>query len=274
MARLVRVDETTSTIDVARGLADAGAEHFTVVLADRQTAGRGRRGCTWMTIPGKSLAATAIVRELPARDYLGLAGMAAALAVVRAARRLHELPLRTKWPNDVLAEKRDSPHFLETRHSQRLLGKGVCPLFCPLFPGKVAGTLAEVRGSALLLSLGLNINGTTADLPSDLRATATTLELAVGRPLDRDAVAEGVVAELEGVWRTLLTSPGDLIAEWETLDVTRGRQVTVTDASDGTLTGRALGVDARGCLRLLTAEGEVRLSAGDVTVTETTQEPG
>jgi BirA family biotin operon repressor/biotin-[acetyl-CoA-carboxylase] ligase len=236
--RLIRLSETPSTIDVARTLANEGAEHGTVVLANRQTAGRGRRGRTWTTIPDKSLAATIILRELPGGDYLGLAGMAAAVAVVHAVRHLGR-PLQTKWPNDVVAD-----------------GK------------KLAGTLAELHGDTLLLSLGLNINGTESDLPADIRETATTLELLLGRPLDREQVTNGVLAELDACWQTLLSSPAELAAEWETLDVTIGEEVVVTDAGGATVTGRALGIDPQGRLRLLTSEGEeeVRVHAGEVTL--------
>jgi len=238
--RLVGLPETPSTIDVARTLADDGAEHGTVVLADRQTAGRGRRGRTWTTIPGKSLAATVILRELPEVEYLGLAGICAALAVVRTAKGMLALDLRTKWPNDVVAEGR-----------------------------KVAGTLAELHGEALLLSLGLNINGTEEHLPEELRGSATTLEVVLGRPLDRDEVAAQVLSEMNECWRALLESPEELIAEWEALDTTIGKEVVVRGGSGAAILGcgRAEGLDPQGRLRVLTAEGkEVLFDAGDVTL--------
>jgi BirA family biotin operon repressor/biotin-[acetyl-CoA-carboxylase] ligase len=244
--RLVRLPETPSTIDVARTLADEGAEHGTVVLADRQTAGRGRRGRQWTTVPGKSLAMTAILREFPEVEYVGLAGMSAALAVVRVVNGGPDgacgamRPLQTKWPNDVVAEGR-----------------------------KLAGTLAELHGEALLLSLGLNINGAEADLPADLRHTATTLELLLGRPLEREQITARVLAALDDCWQTLLSSPGKLVAEWETLDTTVGKEVEVRGGSGAAILGRgrALGVDPQGRLRVLTAEGkELLFDAGDVTL--------
>jgi len=238
--RLVGLPETPSTIDVARTLADDGAEHGTVVLADRQTAGRGRRGRTWTTSPGKSLAATVSLRELPEVEYLGLAGICAALAVVRTAKGMLALDLRTKWPNDVVAEGR-----------------------------KVAGTLAELHGEALLLSLGLNINGTEEHLPEELRGSATTLEVVLGRPLDRDEVAAQVLSEMNECWRALLESPEELIAEWEALDTTIGKEVVVRGGSGAAILGcgRAEGLDPQGRLRVLTAEGkEVLFDAGDVTL--------
>jgi BirA family biotin operon repressor/biotin-[acetyl-CoA-carboxylase] ligase len=236
--RVVRLEETTSTIEVARRLAEGSAGHGTVVLADRQTSGRGRRGRAWTTVPGKSLAATVVLRELPESERLGLAGMAAALAVVGAADSALGLALRTKWPNDVVAQGR-----------------------------KLAGTLAELHGEVLLLSLGLNINGTEADLPAELRETATTLELLLGRALDREDVTARTLAALDDCWRTLLASPDLILCLWEALDVTRGEEVVVTEAGGGALLGRALGADPQGRLRLLTSDGdERRLLVGEVTL--------
>ncbi|MBM3498530.1 MAG: biotin--[acetyl-CoA-carboxylase] ligase [Armatimonadetes bacterium] len=236
--RVVHLDEVTSTIDVARRLAEEGAAHGTVVRAERQTSGRGRRGRVWTTIPGKSLAMTTILRDLPAPDRLGLAGMAAALGVVLAADSALDLALRTKWPNDVVADGR-----------------------------KVAGTLAELHGEVLLLSLGLNINGAEADLPADLREAATTLELLCGRPLDREPVTARVIGGLDASWQMLLAAPEAVLAAWEALDVTLGEEVIARTAKGRSLTGRALGVDATGRLLLRRADGEiVPLAAGDVTL--------
>jgi len=235
--RLVRLGEVASTIDEARRLAREGAEHGTVVLADRQSAGRGRRGRSWCTLPGKSLAASVILREKPDHDHLPLAGMAAALAVVNAARSRLGVRLRTKWPNDVVYRGR-----------------------------KVAGTLAELSGDALLLSLGLNINGRETDLPPEIRTTATTLEIITGVAVDREALLAAVLGVLDRQWRALLRDPAALLRRWDRLDVTRNSPVTVTDGEDR-LTGTGLGVDPHGCLRVRLPDGRVStFMAGDVTL--------
>jgi len=237
--RLVRLSETTSTIDVARVLVGEGAAHGTVILAERQTAGRGRRGRSWTTLSGKSMAATVVLSDKPEPDCLGLAGLAAALAVVRAAKARLALNLHTRWPNDVLAGDR-----------------------------KLAGSLAELHHGVLLLSLGLNINGVEIDLPPHLRDTATTLEIVAGHRLDCESVIAAVLSELDAAWLTLLAEPANLIREWEALDITANREVVVTNALGRETHGRALGIDCRGALRLLKRDGEeLRCDAGDVTLT-------
>jgi len=235
--RIVRLEATPSTIDEARRLAREGAEHGMVVLAERQTAGRGRRGRSWTTLPGRSLAGTVILREQPEPAHAALAGMAAALAVVAAAAETLGVPLRTKWPNDVVSGGR-----------------------------KVAGTLAEVAGDALLLSIGLNVGGRESDLPPDLRGTATTLEMIAGRPVDRDVVIAAVLSALDGLWSVLLQDPADLLRRWDEVDVTRGAALTVTE-SERRFGGVGLGVDAHGQLLVRLADGRTAtFAAGDVTL--------
>jgi BirA family biotin operon repressor/biotin-[acetyl-CoA-carboxylase] ligase len=239
-AEVIRLRETSSTIDEARRLAEQAAPHGTVVMADRQTAGRGRRGRTWHTVPGKSLAATIIIRQMPDPAHVGMAGMTAALAVVRAARDLLHVRLRTKWPNDVV-------------HGGR----------------KLAGTLAQKTGGALLLSIGLNINGAETDLPPEMRAEAVTLEMVAGHPLDRHQVANCVLAELSGLWDQLLRCPHEVVRQWDDLDIAMGALVRIAEPGGKPLEGRALGIDESGRLRVRTANGAVRTpSAGDLTLVQ------
>jgi len=235
---LVRLEETTSTIDEARRLAAEGAEHGTVIIASRQTAGRGRRGRAWSTLPGKSLAMTAILLDLPEERLLGLAGMSAALSVVHGVGDLLGLGLQCKWHNDVLHD-----------------GK------------KVAGTLADRHGNALLLSVGLNVNGTADDIPAELRGSATTLELACGEPADLDQATDAVIGGLNAQWRVLLEDPEATVAEWESLDMAVGREIVLLGASGAEIRGLGLGVDERGRLRLQMEGGELRyVGLGDVTL--------
>lgn len=235
-AKLVRFDSTSSSIDEARKLAEQGTPHGTAVLADRQTAGRGRRGRTWYTLPGKSLAATVVLRDLPDQAHVGMAGMAGALAVLSAVDRLLGVRLETKWPNDVVRD-----------------GK------------KLAGTLAEVRQDALLLSIGLNVNGTESDLPPDIRRTATTLQMVTGRPVDRDELCRRVLEELGGLWRRLINAPQEIISWWESVDITNGALVRVDATGNRTIEGRAVGIDGSGQLRLAVSEGRIEMvAAGDV----------
>ncbi len=237
-ANVIHLRETSSTVDHARKLLHQGALHGTVVLADEQTAARGRRGRGWHTLPGKSLAATVILRNLPDPAHVGMAGMVGALAVVSATSKLLSIRLSTKWPNDVV-------------HGGR----------------KLAGTLAQKTSTALLLSIGLNVNGTEVDLPADIRASATTLQMILGRPLHCRELTDRVLAELDGRWNQLRSRPDETARRWEELDVTRGAHVRIAEANGACVQGRALGIDGSGQLRVETPDGIVKvLSADDVTL--------
>ncbi len=132
---------TASTSDRARGLAQAGAPHGTLVTAGAQSAGRGRQGRTWSAPAG-----TALLMSLVLRDPPDLLPLAAGLAVARVCGE----GARIKWPNDVLLDDR-----------------------------KVAGILAEGRPQDgwAVLGIGLNVALRVEDLPEELHTTAATLGL-------------------------------------------------------------------------------------------------
>src|SRR5262249_7148114 len=157
--RVQRVASTGSTNDDAAALVRAGAPHGTVVVADEQTQGRGRQGRSWGSPPGANLHLSAVLRPpLPPHEAPPLT-LAAAVAVCDALRGLGA-DARIKWPNDVVIDDR-----------------------------KVAGILTEssTRGGgldAVVIGIGVNVNWT--ELAPELAATATSVALAVGRPVDRE----------------------------------------------------------------------------------------
>ena len=188
---LVHLAEATSTNDVVKERALAGAPEGLVVVADRQTRGRGRRGRTWISAPGHGLYFTALLRPgWPAADAPWL-GVLAGLAAWQAVRDLGVTQATMKWPNDVLVEGR-----------------------------KLGGVLVEPRIAAgrvefAVLGIGINVAQTDADWPVDLRATAASLRqlgLSAEVPAVRDALcasltalyrqtADGVVQALDATWR-------------------------------------------------------------------------
>ena len=172
--------ETGSTNDDAVEAGTRGAAEGTVILAERQTAGRGRRGEAWISPPGVNLLFSLLLRpEAPAERWTRLPHLAG-LAVCRAIEgEFPELPpVKLKWPNDV---------FLADR--------------------KVAGILIESRflpdsSPAVVVGIGLNVNLQTAQLPEEVRVLATTLRDQVGRLVDRNRLMAAFLAE----WATLYPS--------------------------------------------------------------------
>ncbi len=246
IGRPLRVEgEVDSTNARLRALARDGAAEGTVVIAEGQTAGHGRRGQAWFSPPGVNLYASVLLRPRLAARELGVFSFMASLALTDAIAALG-LPASIKWPNDVLVD-----------------GK------------KVAGTLVEsgVRGETVdyvILGVGVNIN---VDLPAlhealgPAGAFATSLAAALGRPVDRNAFAASYLNRLEHwlqVWRK--EGPAALRRAWADRDNLTGRRVEVRRDGAG-FEGRVAGVDEQGSLvvddtlgrRHTLASAEIRL---------------
>lgn len=228
------VESTGSTNADLAARARTGERPGTVLVAGHQAAGRGRRHRAWATPPGSGLAISALV-ALPERwTWLPLL---AGLGVVEGLRACAGVTARLKWPNDVLVEGR-----------------------------KICGILAErVEGPGdpvCVLGLGINVGLAEADLPVP---TATSLAL-LGLPAvpPRTEVALTVLAGLAATLDRWSTDPDGTAAAYRAVCDTVGRTVGVELADDRTIQGRATGVDADGRLRVLTADGTLLVSAGDV----------
>lgn len=263
------VARTGSTnADLAARAAD-GEPEGAVLVADHQSAGRGRRGRTWEAPPRAGLAVSVLLRPqgrgVPPERWAWL-GLMAGVAVTDALVRTCGLPATLKWPNDVLVPRPD--------------GAG---------PGKVAGLIAEVvrrnpesrgdgegSGPAVVLGLGLNVSQDVAELPVP---TATSLKLAGSATTDRDTVLRAVLRALAERYRDLggagprgghAAGVARLAAVYRERCATIGQRVRV-ELPDGTaLTGTADGVDDEGRL-LVVPDGSgpgpvapLALSAGDV----------
>ncbi len=230
--RIVRLATAESTQAVALRLGVEGAMDRTVVVADHQSAGRGRRGRAWTDAPGTSLLASILVRPRVPPSLWPAFSLTTAVAVAEALRRLAGVDARLKWPNDVLVGGR-----------------------------KIAGILLESRiGAAPVLLIGVGINLAQHEFPPELGGRATSVALETGRAVGRDAMLEAVLEEFDA-WRGRLESLGfgPVRARWLALADTIGQTVTV-DA----VTGVAVDLASDGAL-LVEENGRVRrIVAGEL----------
>jgi len=198
-------------------------------VCEEQTAGRGRLGRTWSAPAGTSLLCSLLLRPPPERrapELALVAGVAAAEAIEQTA----GLAVSIKWPNDLLLDGR-----------------------------KAGGILAEARDGAVVLGIGLNVNQTAEELPTDTRLPPASLRVALGSELDRPALLASLLARLEAHYDAWLgLGLAAALPELERRDFLRGRRVRV-----GGATGVAAGLDALGRLLLDTGDalesGEVEL---------------
>ena len=229
-----------STMDEAHSLAQLESPEGTVVVAEEQTAGRGRFNRAWVSPPGQNLALSVLLR--PGSDQLRYVNMAATLAVSGAIIELTGLRPSIKWPNDV-----------------RINGR------------KVSGILIEttVEGGELsyaVVGIGLDVNFDPSQTPG-LADIATSLYLETGRPLDRTAVMLAVLERLDDLYAAVKRGCS-LTDRWAAQLDTIGRTVKVR-WGDRLMEGRARGVDEQGNLLLAQPDGStVTVVAGEVTLQE------
>ncbi|MDI6695762.1 MAG: biotin--[acetyl-CoA-carboxylase] ligase [Anaerolineales bacterium] len=243
------VQTGSTNVEAARWV-DAGAPDLALVVADEQTAGRGRQGRSWYTPPGAALAFSLALRGDPRRilsletpAFLARLTALGAVAVCQALSQLYDLQAQIKWPNDVLLQRR-----------------------------KVCGVLAEAywQGEQLIaVILGIGINVSPASLPPDetLIYPATCVEAVLGKPASRLELLRSVIENLLR-WRNRLSDP-DFLTVWDALLAFKGEEVAVyigTQMNDPPEEeGVLLGLDARGCLRLRLHSGEERaLCSGEL----------
>jgi BirA family biotin operon repressor/biotin-[acetyl-CoA-carboxylase] ligase len=230
---LVHVDVTGSTNDHARALALA-APAGTAVVAEEQTAGRGRQGRSWSAPRGRGL--TLSVTWKPAGGF-ELLPLAAAVAVCEACEQMAPVRCRIKWPNDVWIGER-----------------------------KLAGILIESRPQEqwAVIGIGLNVDTDSSDLGPDLRETATSLRIESGARIDRDRTLAALLDALAATLRKLERDPASVLAEYRRRDLLTGRQIAWA-AGQRRFSGEARGVDDTGNLVVFTDEGErMTLGAGEV----------
>jgi BirA family biotin operon repressor/biotin-[acetyl-CoA-carboxylase] ligase len=238
---VVVTPQTASTnADVAGAARDGGAEGL-VVVAERQTAGRGRLGRQWESPPRAGIAVSVLLRpDVPVNRY-GWLPLLAGVALVETVRRLGAVDAVLKWPNDLLIDER-----------------------------KCAGILAEAVPEsvpAIVLGIGLNVTLREAELP---RPDATSLALAGSSCVDRDPLLRALLRSLAGWYRRWRAEGGDadrcgLRETYRLHCATLGRPVRVTLPGGTVLAGTGSDVDDTGRLVVTGADGgTTTVAAGDV----------
>ncbi len=241
MHPLTVVEEAESTNTFAREHAARGAPHGTVIVARRQTAGRGRRGRTWTMLPGPQLAMTLILRPSWPMDEVPRVTLAAAVALAEALERFGLSP-RIKWPNDV-----------------ELDGKKVAGILSEL----VTGDQGELQ--AVLVGIGVNLTGGIDEIPVEIRQRATTVALASGLVLTPDELLPVLLQTFDDALKYLDSKQFPiLLEEWRKRSSTLGQPVRVT-LDQQVIEGLATEVDDDGALLVTLPDGRSeRVVAGEV----------
>ncbi len=241
LARWAYFEKVGSTNDVALQWAQSGTPDASLVLADVQTAGRGREGRRWITTSGAALAMSLVLQPTEAEAAcFGRFSALAALGLIKGLKRFG-LDAQIKWPNDVL-----------------LKGK------------KVAGVLVEAiwegdRPQALVMGLGVNISPEAVPPREMLRYPATSVEAVYGHEVERWALLAGT---LQGIFdfRKILTTD-TFLAVWQDNLAFKGQMVHVRPPDGSMRQGRVVGVLPDGRLHLVMEDGvDWRVSAGEIEI--------
>jgi len=233
-ATVVHLPEVASTMDAARSLAAAALP--AVVVADRQSSGRGRRGAGWWQAPG-SLAASLVVDAGASGGPQPVWSLACGVALAETIAALEpEVEPLVRWPNDVEAGGR-----------------------------KLAGILVEtLPDRRVVVGIGVNTTGTAAEVPQAIAHRVVTLPDLVGRPLDRTRLVAGFLPRWLDLLAAIAADPAELVSRYRPRCALAGTNVTV-HAGAARHVGICRGITPAGCLVLETATGLVECAAGSLT---------
>ncbi len=229
--RIELFDSLPSTNREAVQLAQADVEHGTVVIAESQTAGRGRLSRTWFSPPGANLYCSIILRTArpPARltEWLSWLPLVSALAAAEAIEQVSSIRVSVKWPNDLLTSER-----------------------------KVGGILCEsgtgTRSDPFqIIGIGINVNGDEDDWPIDLRSSATSIWQERKMVVDRNRLLAQLLLELEHCLDELaIHGTSRLALAYHQRCSTIGHRVQATLANGDVIVGFADGIGQDGSLRV------------------------
>jgi BirA family biotin operon repressor/biotin-[acetyl-CoA-carboxylase] ligase len=236
---IIYYSETTSTNDIAIELAENGAVEGTLVIADSQSMGRGRRGRKWLAPPETCILASIILRpSLPLRQ-ISIITPIAVTSVVKAIHSVTKLNASIKWPNDVIIMDR-----------------------------KVSGVLTEMRIerraiSFIVVGIGVNVNVSRDSFPLEISDIATSLSIESGHEVSRIHLLQEILRHFENRYLRLNDDTfSEFLDEWKSLSVTIGKRIQIESADD-TKRGVALDIDEVGALIIQLDNGKIKKIAND-----------
>lgn len=228
-----------STNDLAKRLAQEGAEEGTVVIAEEQTRGKGTKGRSWHSPRGKGLYASVILR--PKLTDISLLPLVAGVACAEAIRCVSGFEVRLKWPNDIVWRKKK-------------LGGILCE--------------SEFLGNAVVyavLGLGLNVSQKKSDFPEELRRSATSLRLILKKEVDRSGLERNLWQALNRWYRIFNEGKiGEIIKAFGSKFIYPIGQVVNITKDNESHSGVFLGIDSQGRLRLRQDGHELLLSLAGI----------
>lgn len=238
---VVYEERMDSTNMQAKRLAEQGSRHGTLVVAEQQECGRGRRGRIWESQKGSGIYMSLLLRPRINPEDASMLTLVAAMAVVKSLRETLQLSAEIKWPNDIV-----------------LNGKKIC--------GILTEMSAEIDAiNYVIIGIGINVSHT--EFSKELAAIATSIALESGKRVQRADLIEAVWEQFEYCYEKFIRCGdlSDMVEEYNKLLVNQNRQVHVLDPQKP-FVGTSRGITERGELLVEAADGMQRVSSGEVSV--------
>ena len=233
--------ELASTNDRALELTEVDEPYL--IVAERQTAGRGRGAHQWWSAEGALTFSIRLSLTIPV-ERAPMISLAAGSAVCSALSQFVS-PVRVKWPNDVYVE-----------------GRKICGILTESLPipSPHNGENSLFRA---VIGIGVNVNNSLRNAPEEISSRATALCDLLDTATERQLVLISILQQLEQELATLVNSPEEFVAQWRRLCWLTGREVTLNDGPRS-ISGRCQGIDAHGALQILTPNGVYRAISGSI----------
>lgn len=240
--QVIYLEETDSTNEQAKRLAEEGAVHGTLVIAEQQNNGKGRRGRSWSSPHGTDIFMSLVLKPELKPECASMVTLVAALSVCQAVEAVTGLKPMIKWPNDLVLNKR-----------------------------KVTGILTEMSadpGRIQYIVLGIGINVNRLEFPIELKDMATSLRLEAGRQISREELTEAFLKYFEDDFEQY-EKTGDLrtlMGEYNKRLINRGNEVRILEPA-GEYSGKALGINEKGGLMVERENYRIEvITSGEVSV--------
>ncbi|MGB9716489.1 MAG: biotin--[acetyl-CoA-carboxylase] ligase [Thermodesulfovibrionales bacterium] len=236
-------DKIDSTNTIAEHLAKEGKAEGTVILAETQKKGKGRLGRIWVSPPYVNIYMSIILRPKIELKDITLITIMASIACVRALRKVSDLDITIKWPNDLTVSGKKIGGILTDLH------------------------IAEKVLKYAVTGIGVNINMDSSDLPDEIKDIATSLKIETGRTYSRTKILIEILNEIDKWYRVLKDMKRKkILEEWKLLSSTLGRKVIIATGKE-TLRGIAESINDEGMLVLRLPSGERRvIYTGDLSI--------
>ena len=234
-------EQIPSTQEEGKILAAKQNVHGYLLIAEEQTAGKGRRGRSWESPKGKNIAMSLCLEPQISINHVAGLTLVMALAAAKAIKKVTGICPQIKWPNDLVIN-----------------GKKICGILTEFF--------AKPEGYAVIVGVGINVN--TEEFPEEIRDTASSLKKENGKEISREQLILAVMKQFEADYEayTQTEDMSLLKEEYESLLVNCERKVMVLDPK-GTYGGTAKGITPEGNLIVLREDGtEISVSSGEVSV--------